>query len=153
MLKHSNRILFRLTLLCFFCYLALLSYLLFFSNYRASVSGTFSYNLLPFKTIAGYFSTFRGGSPADQFFGNILAFMPLGFFLPLVTRRSYSAGKILVVSALTSFGIESAQLLFLVGAFDVDDLILNTVGGLFGSFVLKGFVKLFRQFSSNNSTS
>ena len=31
-----------------------------------------------------------------------------------------------------SFGIETIQLIFKVGSFDVDDLLLNTIGGLAG---------------------
>ena len=38
--------------------------------------------------------------------------------------------------------IETAQLVLKVGAFDVDDIFLNTVGGLLGYIVLK-IMKLF----------
>ena len=36
-----------------------------------------------------------------------------------------------------SLTVEVLQLLFRVGSFDVDDLILNTLGGILGYFLLK----------------
>ncbi|MFD2118040.1 VanZ family protein [Paenibacillus yanchengensis] len=38
--------------------------------------------------------------------------------------------------------MESAQALFSIGSFDVDDLILNSSGGLIGFVILKIFAKL-----------
>ncbi|MBS6561434.1 MAG: VanZ family protein, partial [Clostridiales bacterium] len=36
-----------------------------------------------------------------------------------------------------SFVIESMQLIFRVGVFDVDDLLMNTIGGVIGYIVYK----------------
>ena len=41
------------------------------------------------------------------------------------------------MTMLFSIGIETAQLLTKVGAFDVDDIFLNTVGGLMGYIFMK----------------
>ena len=41
------------------------------------------------------------------------------------------------MAMLFSLGIETAQLLMKVGAFDVDDIFLNTVGGLAGYIFMK----------------
>lgn len=38
---------------------------------------------------------------------------------------------------LLSFGIETAQLLTKVGAFDVDDIFLNTLGGCLGYIIFR----------------
>ena len=41
------------------------------------------------------------------------------------------------LAMLFSIGIETAQLVTKVGAFDVDDIFLNTIGGLLGYIFLK----------------
>ena len=41
------------------------------------------------------------------------------------------------MAMLFSIGIETAQLLMKVGAFDVDDIFLNTLGGLVGYILMK----------------
>ncbi|WP_226671442.1 VanZ family protein [Metabacillus litoralis] len=120
-----------LVYISFFAYLCFLLYLLFFSHYRQSVEGVIAYNLVPFTTIQGYFSTFTGFSLTDQFIGNILAFLPFGFLIVFIIPRS-SLMRILIYTFVLSFGIECLQILFRVGAFDVDDLLLNTVGGVIG---------------------
>lgn len=71
--------------------------------------------------------------------GNVAMFVPLGFFLPLVTRVR-SRGKILVTAAAVPLCCEVLQLLF-GRSFDVDDLICNfagiVIGAAIGSAVLR----------------
>ena len=64
--------------------------------------------------------------------GNIIGFMPLGLLLPLLFRSLRSAWKIVLVSFLFSLVFELVQLLTILGSFDVDDLLLNTIGGFLG---------------------
>lgn len=117
--------------LSFTFYLCFLFYLLFFSHYRRSVEGILAYNLIPFKTIDGYFSVFSGLSLTDQFVGNIVAFIPFGFLIVfLITRLTF--GSTLILTFLLSLCMECLQIGFRVGAFDVDDLLLNTLGGVIG---------------------
>ena len=123
-------------LLAFFAYLLLLSYLLFFSStYGRTVEMGYRYNLVPFLEIR------RGIEHIDtvgyryvlvNIAGNIAAFMPFGFLLPLITERRIHTGKAFVYSLLLTLCAESLQLVSRTGAFDVDDLILNTAGGIFG---------------------
>src|SRR5687768_10622336 len=127
--------------ICLLSYLFLLSYLLFFSQYRHSVEGLLSYNLVPFKTLVGYFSTFEGLSITDQFIGNVIAFVPFGFLLPLIASRLRSFTLMLRSTFIFSLLIEIAQLLFQVGAFDVDDLFLNTLGGVIGFLLSRRLTK------------
>lgn len=63
--------------------------------------------------------------------GNVLIFVPFGFFMPMASKyRSF------LTTAFYGFGIslcvEIFQLLTKVGSFDVDDLLLNTIGGIIG---------------------
>lgn len=64
--------------------------------------------------------------------------------LPSMSREKI-VNNFVSVTLLTmvfSMLIETAQLVLKVGAFDVDDIFLNTVGGLLGYIVLK-IMKLF----------
>lgn len=42
--------------------------------------------------------------------------------------------------------VELLQLVFKVGSFDVDDLFLNTIGGLLGYLVYKGLLDLWKRY-------
>ncbi|WP_411842399.1 VanZ family protein [Salinicoccus sp. HZC-1] len=70
---------------------------------------------------------------------NILLFVPLGFFLYLLIRRAF----LTVVSAfLISIFIEFLQYMLPIGRIsNVDDLILNTAGGVAGMLIGAIFVK------------
>ena len=58
-------------------------------------------------------------------FGNVIIFMPFGFFLPMASKyRSFLAA--VFYSFTLSLCVETFQLLTKVGSFDVDDLLLNT---------------------------
>ncbi len=67
--------------------------------------------------------------------GNVLAFVPCGFLLPAVSRRCRWIYGCAAVGLLISFTIECTQLIFRVGSFDVDDLLLNTLGVILGFFI------------------
>ena len=61
---------------------------------------------------------------------NILMFVPFGFFLPLTTKIK-SFRKMIWVAAAMPVCVEVLQLVF-GRSFDVDDLLLNTIGGVLG---------------------
>ncbi|MEH7611196.1 VanZ family protein [Gottfriedia acidiceleris] len=70
--------------------------------------------------------------------GNIIGFMPFGFLLPLIVKKYDNLKSILKATFILSLTYELLQLLlFQLGSFDVDDLILNTLGGGLGYLVLK----------------
>ena len=56
-----------------------------------------------------------------------------------ISRKSIFKNIITVTiwAMLLSFGIETAQLLIKVGAFDVDDIFLNTLGGCLGYIIFR----------------
>lgn len=96
----------------------------------------FSGNLEPFRQMK---NDLRDGTSLGyaNLFGNILIFIPFGFLMGMLTfKRNLPllAGSLLCF--LTSFALESAQLIFSIGQFDVDDMILNTSGGLAGLIML-----------------
>ncbi|MBE1446125.1 VanZ family protein [Paenibacillus sp. OAS669] len=120
--------------LLFFSYSLLMIYLLFFGFSRSARTERL-YNLVPFKTIGSYITDFQY-YPLDLWiinvFGNVGAFVPFGFLIPMLFRSYdswFSIAKLMFWSLLI---VESIQFLFKVGSFDVDDIILNVLGGLWG---------------------
>ncbi len=67
--------------------------------------------------------------------GNIVVFMPIGIFLPSLFSRCKNLVLTTVVSLEISLCVEVVQLITKVGSFDVDDLLLNTFGGICGYIV------------------
>lgn len=66
--------------------------------------------------------------------GNILIFIPFGFFVPMSSERK-NIFVTTIGAFLLSLVIESIQLYTRVGCFDVDDLLLNTLGGVAGYII------------------
>ena len=69
--------------------------------------------------------------------GNIVLLLPLGFLLPLWFRNLFNSYVIIFLIVLTSTTIEFLQYLFGVGIPNVDDVLLNTIGGGIGYGMLK----------------
>ena len=95
-----------------------------------------SVNFVPFAGIHGYL--FGGAvSPniaVGNVLGNIVLFMPLGLLLRL-TRPGQKIRWTVLIVCLASIAVEVAQYALGVGAADIDDVILNTLGGLLGALV------------------
>ncbi|MFD2328190.1 VanZ family protein [Cohnella sp. GCM10020058] len=87
-------------------------------------------NLTPFRSISMYLD--RLDQPYDivNLFGNIALFVPLGIFVALLSRSGWTSAAVRAFGV--SLALECAQIVFMMGSFDVDDLILNTLGGLIG---------------------
>jgi len=64
--------------------------------------------------------------------GNVIMFIPLGSFLPLLFQKLRKFRNTLLCVALIISIVEILQLLTLVGICDVDDLILNLAGSAAG---------------------
>ena len=67
--------------------------------------------------------------------GNIAAFIPFGFFLPIISRRSRLWYNTVMFGFIWSLTLETLQLIFKVGSFDVDDMLLNTLGAAAGFYI------------------
>jgi glycopeptide antibiotics resistance protein len=82
--------------------------------------------------------------------GNIAAFIPFGMFLVLLSKnKRMSFIGVLTRSLSLTLCIECFQMVFSIGIFDVDDLILNTAGGLLGFCAIKFYDKCIVLTSSN----
>lgn len=131
----------------FLLYLAGLTYLLFFAEWvgRTEAYAEYHYNVIPFETIRRYAlhrEMIGKGISFLNIEGNILAFLPFGFFLPLLFIRFRRLFLTVLMTACFSFCVELLQLVTRVGSCDVDDLILNTIGGLIGYLLFLLFMRL-----------
>jgi glycopeptide antibiotics resistance protein len=132
----------------FLVYLAGLIYFLFFAeNYgRGLPELAYSYNLRPFYEIRRYLTCreiLGTKTVLLNLAGNVIGFMPFGTLLPILTRGVRKAWKVGLLSLEISALIEVSQFLFQVGCFDVDDIILNTMGGLLGYAVFWGLCRMY----------
>ena len=123
----------------FVLYIGFLIYFLFLSDWygREGVMDEYRYNLELFKEIRR-FIVYRDQLGAfavfSNLFGNILIFVPFGFFIAMASS-SRSFFKALFNSLGLSLCVEILQLVTRVGSFDVDDILLNTIGGMLGYIV------------------
>ena len=95
-------------------------------------------NLIPLRTIEGYMRELA--SPfyrraVINIFGNILTFVPLGFFMPLLWEKLRKLFPFILAALTVIVAIELIQLVTALGCCDVDDLLLNLPGMLFGYLV------------------
>lgn len=133
-------------------YLLTLSYFVFFSEYYGRTSGNseYRYNLHLFREIKRFYEyRYELGfeTVIINLVGNVLVFMPLGIILPVIQKRKASFLRIFLTSFSFSLVIETLQLLFRVGTFDVDDLLLNTLGGILGY----GIYSLWKKVKKNSN--
>ena len=128
------------TVVFLYIYLFVLADVCFLSEAygRTELQNTYHYNLIPFHEIIRFY-TYRENVGIEAFvlnlFGNVLAFMPFGFMIPILKQkyRKHMRGAAALTFGL-SLTIECIQLMSQVGSFDVDDLILNTLGGVLGFY-------------------
>lgn len=71
------------------------------------------------------------------FVGNVIWFVPLGFYLRRFTRVEWKAWQIWLMGLLFSFIIEFLQYVFGTGISELDDLILNSLGAWIGAILGK----------------
>lgn len=118
-------------------YIIFLIYFLFFaeSTGRTFEGRTYHYNLVLFKEIGRFWhhrETLGVLAVMLNLVGNVVAFLPLGFFLPIMYRKCRSLFYTVFFCFEFSLIVETIQLVSKVGSFDVDDLLLNTIGGAIG---------------------
>ncbi len=101
-------------------------------------------NLTPFATIRSMLAFGGTGQKLINLAGNVLIFVPLGVLPPLLWRKWRHLWAALLLSLSTSCIIEFLQL-FLGRSVDVDDLLLNVLGGLTGYILAWLALKLFKK--------
>lgn len=125
----------------FIIYILLLIYFLFLSEEygrKDFAERDYQYNLVLFQEIrrfwvyrskVGYLAAFLNLA------GNVIGFIPFGFIVPVIGKKMKNGLLVSVCGFCLSLFVESMQLIFKVGSFDVDDLLLNTLGTVLGYLI------------------
>jgi len=159
------KIIYKMTLFLILClYLAILSKFILFKyiplseiinhfNFTYDEYHWRSNNFVPFKTINFYLflADINLYIRIENLAGNIIGFMPFGFILPLLAKKFQKLSAVTFTTFALSLTFELLQLVFEFGSFDVDDLILNTLGGILGLLPIK-LVLLLSRFKKKTMT-
>ena len=120
-----------LMVLGFIVYILCLFHVVTFQDVNWSTS-----NFIPFQEMFRY--DFGTGLFMRNVIGNMLMFLPFGFFVSYFLDLN-KVRTIMILSLITSTCIETTQLV--IGrVFDVDDIMLNIVGGMMGYFLYRVLV-------------
>ena len=145
--KKRFRILARIL---FLMYAVVLIYFLFFADWYGHAPGKAvrsAPNLIPFREIKRYMKLghiIGGRLVFLNLIGNVIGFMPFGFMLPMISNHFRKWYRVLLYGFFLTLLVESVQLFSGIGIFDVDDIILNTLGALLGYFVYLPVVRIGR---------
>lgn len=141
----------RICVLVLFIYYALiLANLLFFDAYFFRNAGAgdwrdfsaYNTNFKPFETIKLYIESYRQETLnksviTTNLIGNLLAFSPMGFFLPVLFPKMRKAIPYIFITLLMVCAVEGIQFVTMVGSCDIDDVILNFTGAFLTFLILK----------------
>ena len=139
--RYFKQILFYL----FLCaYILLLAKILLFKqvspfelfNSARMISRTVS--LTPFKTILNYFSDANVNIwiALMNVVGNIIIFIPMGLYLQIFNKNKKIINSAALIFAV-SLCVEVIQYILEIGRTDIDDIILNTLGGFVGILIYR----------------
>ena len=122
----------KLATVLFIIYLIALFWILLFKlGVRFSYMGNRNVNLIPFGKI-----------DVSETILNVVIFVPLGIYAGVLFKR-WTFGNKLFFCFLISLMFEGLQFILRVGAFDITDIITNTLGGIIGLMIFEAIEKLF----------
>jgi glycopeptide antibiotics resistance protein len=102
-------------------------------------------NVIPFKTILNYF-TIGNKINTDIIIQNLLVkiilFIPWGVLLPFSFRRLRTLKRTLLLTIIVILTIQVIRIIFPIGIADIDNIILYTLGSLFGFILYKFIIKV-----------
>ena len=127
----------------FYLYIIVIFYFVLLSERYGRDTGydTSHVNLVLFKEINRFWTYTE--AVVTNLFGNIFAFSPFGFMIPIVINKKKAFFRAVFATSFFSLVIETSQLIMKVGVFDVDDLLMNTVGGLIGYMIYRVVVAVY----------
>ena len=133
--NHSKFVLYQnLLMLCFIIYVLCLFQVVTFQD---TVSWS-SNNFIPFKEIFRY--DFGSRLFVKNVLGNMILFLPFGFFISYYLKCE-KAWLPIVLTLIASCSIETVQMI--IGrVFDIDDILLNLLGGILGFACYYGLSKI-----------
>lgn len=141
----KKKILSIILMICSFVYFLFLLRIIIFKNGINSYD--YTYNLHFFDFINQWNNKGIDVTLLVNVLGNIALFIPLSIIL-LNYCNCLNNINIIFINFFTSFSFELIQLSTGWGIFDVDDILLNTIGGIIGLIIYRLF-----NFKQNNFTS
>ena len=140
LVNHKRIVIYKeLISLCFIIYIMLLFELVATSDFES-----FSNNFVPFKEI------FRYKLSSKLFYrnviGNIVLFIPFGYFTSYYVKLNKKWYIALIITLITSLTIETIQM-GIGRSFDIDDILLNVIGGIIGYLCYYLSEKIFKKYS------
>lgn len=108
-------------------------------------------NIIPFHNTYNYImgsESFNLSIILYNTLGNILLFVPLGIFLTFIFSRFRTFPKVMMIGFTVTVSIELLQFFLQLGQFDIDDILLNTIGALLGYFVYMSINKIWSNLGS-----
>lgn len=143
----SEKLLLSSIYIIFFVYVLITIRIILFKDvpiYAIFKGGFRSVNLIPFYTIWEFItdSNISFTRAIANIIGNIGIFIPMGIFLPVVLKKLDKKNIIIIIS-LISLGFELIQYILAIGSSDIDDVILNSLGGILGIIIYTKMTKLF----------
>lgn len=141
----KKRILSIILMICSFVYFLFLLRIIIFKNGINSYA--YNYNLHFFDFINQWNNRGIDMTLLVNVLGNIMLFVPLSIIL-LNYCKCLNNINIIFINFFTSLSFELIQLSTGWGTFDVDDILLNTIGGIIGLIIYRLF-----NFKQNNFTS
>jgi glycopeptide antibiotics resistance protein len=136
-ISKDNNLTDKVTKALLIIYLVALFWILLFKfGVRFSYMENRSVNLIPFRELY-----LNGKIDVAETILNVVIFIPLGIYAGVLFKR-WSFGKKLFFFFLISLVFEILQFFFRIGAFDVTDIITNTIGGIIGLMMFKAIEKL-----------
>jgi glycopeptide antibiotics resistance protein len=129
----------RLSMVLLIVYMLVLFWILLFKlGVRFSYMENRQLNLIPFHEL--FFP--NGKIDFAEIISNVVIFIPLGVYSGVLFKK-WSFGTKFLSFFLTSLTLEGLQFSLAIGAFDITDLITNTLGGLVGLVLLQTLESLF----------
>ncbi len=86
----------------------------------------------PFHAFHSMLKEIQENGIRGNLLGNIIMFVPLGILLPMVSDKARMWYRTALVGLMLSIAIEFTQLFTSRGFFEIDDMILNTLGTVIG---------------------
>ena len=132
----------KITFVLLVIYLIILTWIILLkTQFSFSALGHYrSVNLIPFAGSV----VINGKVDLDEILNNFIVFIPVGLYIGMMMPKSSPLRKIAPIFGL-SLLYEVIQFIYAIGASDITDLIMNTLGGAAGIFLVFLITKLLKE--------
>ncbi|MBU3142629.1 VanZ family protein [Clostridium sp. CF012] len=122
----------KLTLLIIYT-IAIIYFMFFgFSRHMGNTLREYRFSVIPTRIPLWYPKGLSLGIFKSWIFslGNLLAFVPFGILIPMIFGNKYH--KFIFIFLISIFSLEILQMITYLGSFDIEDIIVNSLGATIG---------------------